>query len=84
MKTNPGDLLGISNLEVTQDEAVELCLHHLALAATFFEATPDDNNTQIIEELNRRYHMSNDVIAGSRGFLTAIHSYHEKLKEEDF
>lgn len=29
-------------LEVTRDEALELCVHHLKLACLLFEAIPDD------------------------------------------
>lgn len=38
---------------VSRDEAVELCIHHLQLAAAYFEATPDDAGAQMQEEIKR-------------------------------
>jgi hypothetical protein len=47
------DRLNISAPSVTQDEATELCVHHFRLAAMYFEATPDDNNHNVNEEIDR-------------------------------
>lgn len=38
---------------VSRDEAVELCIHHLQLAAAYFEATPHDAGAQLAEEIQR-------------------------------
>lgn len=37
-----------------QDEAVELTIHHLRLAAVFFMNTPDDAGKALVEELQRQ------------------------------
>ena len=74
---------------VTKDEEVELCIHHLAMAAMYYEATPDDGNTQIKAEAERMLldqSIPNHVppaLAAGRAFLSAAHSYYEKLKAED-
>lgn len=43
----------IDVLPVTEDTAVELFIHHAALAAAYFEATPDDEIAQIKQEAKR-------------------------------
>lgn len=53
MPRNP-DIVTTDGLEVTRDEGVELMVHHLMLAALFFETTPDDKGDQIYEEIARR------------------------------
>lgn len=43
---------------VTADEACELMLHHLRLAAAYFEATPEDRRcAQLLQELERQRKM---------------------------
>lgn len=44
--------VGLDAPRVTADEAVELCIHHLQLAAMYFEATPDDTE-QLLTEARR-------------------------------
>lgn len=60
---------GLDAPRTTRDEAVELCIHHLRLAWMYFDAVPDDGNSQLLEELSR-------VMA----FAAAALKYHEELK----
>jgi hypothetical protein len=39
---------------VTPDEACELVIHHLRLAAAYFEATPHDQCVQLLQEAHRQ------------------------------
>jgi hypothetical protein len=52
---------GLDAPRVNHDEAVELFIHHLEMAAMYFQATPTDDCKQITEELSR-------VITLDRGY----------------
>lgn len=47
-------ILNSDSIKCTEDEATELCIHHLNLAGLFFEMSPDDNNEALMEELERK------------------------------
>jgi hypothetical protein len=70
---------------VTRDEATELCVHHMMLAATYFEATPDDDNTSIICEIVRAVKRSEDDARAQlyTDFARALWKFHEAQKERD-
>lgn len=40
--------------EVTRDEATELCVHHLRMAAALFQVVPEDNNASLVDEIQRQ------------------------------
>jgi hypothetical protein len=71
---------------VTDDEATELMVHHLEIAAIYYKNTPDDHAAILVEvtRLMTRelpgFHT--DALAGALGFLTAISDYHERLKKQ--
>lgn len=44
---------GTDHLDITADEAVEYCVHHLRLALLFFQNTPEDQGAQLKEEFFR-------------------------------
>lgn len=77
-------------LVVTQDEALEHCIHHLRLAALFFEAGPDPLAdwetefkricTQGKEHSGRAY--PPELKAGLT-FLRTIHATYEEMKSRD-
>lgn len=76
--------------EVTRDEAIELCCYHLRMAAAYYEATPDDKNAQLHEELERVCMVkgppgSEDTraLVPARAWLDSIWNYYEGLKKDD-
>ena len=70
---------------VTRDEAVELVIHHLRLAAMFFEATPDDDAQQLHDEIMRI--SKGETVAPWRDaalkFCHEINAIYNKMAEED-
>lgn len=69
---------------VTRDEATELMVHHLSLAAVFYEATPVDE-AAVLAEVERL--LASDVpnhdcpeLVGARAWLTAMNAYYAALK----
>jgi hypothetical protein len=72
---------------VTKDEAVEQTLHHLALAAMYYEATPDDDNEQILKEAKRMLAseaqgLDAPAVLGAKAFLGALLVYYNGLAEK--
>lgn len=66
---------------VTRDEAVELCVHHLQLAAAYFEATPDDAGLQLAEEIERAVRASaSGTIPDDPPWARAAHAWAEAIK----
>jgi hypothetical protein len=83
---------GIEFPAVTPDEAVEFVIHHLKLAAMFYEACPEDN-IQLREELIRicrpnatttqelrGSHLS--AYLGGAAFIEAISAHYVRLRQE--
>lgn len=72
---------------VTRDEAVEYVIHHLRLAAMFFECTPDDRGAQIHEEIGRllrlRGGLSEHVGQAMSAFVETLDTYYEGLRSVD-
>ncbi len=69
---------------VTRDEAVELCIHHLRLAAMFFEAVPEDT-TDLKTECKRIFKAAEADIAlpAALHFIETIEKAYEVLKDEE-
>lgn len=40
--------------KLTRDEATELCVYHLRMAASLFQLGPDDSNKALHAEINRQ------------------------------
>lgn len=78
---------GLDAPRTTNDEAVELCIHHLRLAWMFYDAVPEDGNRQLLEELSRVMKRSGEESLGAditiRAFAAAALDYHEDLKRQD-
>lgn len=75
------------------DEAVELTIHHLRLAAVFFLNTPEDNGAQLKAEFKRIMQRENkleglpndfadDSANAGAAWINAMLAYHEILKKE--
>lgn len=75
--------INTDQLSITQDEAVELCAHHLRLAALFYQSTPEDAAAvrgEILRILRTAEH--SDALEAAGAFLRAIEDYYRQLKEE--
>lgn len=88
MEVKPDDdRVSLDPPRVTRDEAVALCIHHLELAATYFEATPDDGAEAIRDQIRK-----GTAAGAGRGpavcdavmaFINSLDDYYESLKKED-
>jgi len=76
-----GRTYGIDIPPVTQDEALELMLHHLSIAQAYFEATPETDET-ILELLRiaKERELHKEPI---RLWFNAMTTVYEKMKELD-
>lgn len=74
--------------EVTNDEAIELCIYHLRMAQTYFEASDDGNTDFIKSEYDRmvkRSYPAGALPVGHKAamiWIDAIDQEHEDLKQE--
>lgn len=83
------DRVGLDKLPpVTEDEALEICVHHLQLAAIYAQNVSEDLPA-VLAEAERivcrdapTYVKGNPFWEGARAFLEASHEAHEALKEK--
>ena len=73
---------------ISPDEAVEFCIHHLRLAALFFEATPNDKDDQLHEEIgrivkNQRFPIEEPWVTAAKNFVDRLTITHEAMKSGD-
>lgn len=75
---------GVDAPRVTHDEAVELCIYHLRMAAMYYEATPNDDNKQLVEEINRlmKRDDNHNWFQPAHDFISASWRFHDKLKKQ--
>lgn len=87
-------LIGLECFPVTEDEAVELTIHHLRLAGVFFMNTPDDGGKALKDEARRIAHRYNKQFGlpedfadlednGIAAFIDAMTAAAEAQKEKD-
>src|SRR5205814_558921 len=80
--------IGVDARRVTRDEAVELMCHHLTLAVTYYEATPDDDATvlteteRILSDPEATLSYVPVELAAARAFLREMNKYYARLKQE--
>lgn len=82
----PEGMVKIDPPPVSRDAAVEIVVHHLAIAATYFEATPEDYGKQIEEEVRRQVKLgclSKHQADAMAAFVGCLDAYYEGLKAED-
>lgn len=75
--------INTDQLSLTTDEAVELCAHHLRLAALFYQSTPEDAAAtcgEILRIISTADHSDAHLAAGA--FLRAIEDYYRQLRED--
>lgn len=85
--------MGIERIEsdsfnLSTDEAVEFTVHHLRLAALFFEATPEDAGEQLREEIERMAKLTNPAyrdpwVEAARAFVDRITHTFEGMRKAD-
>ena len=75
------DTLKVDAPEVTRDEALELMVHHLQLAAMYFEAVRDTPKTRV--EVSRLLDRDARSRAAALAWYDTIYQYYEALKEGD-
>ncbi len=79
----PEGMVRLDPPPVSRDAAVEIVVHHLALAATYFEATPDDRCAQLLEEVERQRRLG--CLSEHQGhaaveFVHFLDNFYESLK----
>lgn len=81
--------VGLDSLPaVTEDEALELCVHHLQLAAIYFNNVSHDIEANL-EEAKKiitrgapSYVNGNPAWEGAKGFLISSQEAHEQLEQK--
>lgn len=78
--------IGIDARRVTRDEATELMAHHIALAVSYYEATPADESAVRVE-VERLFDdgvsgRTGPEVTAARAFLTALNAYYANLKKK--
>lgn len=77
--------LGYDSPKLSRDEATELCVYHLRVAASLFQLVPDDDNQSLILEINRQ--CADDILGidtePMKLWATAILSAYEAMKDRD-
>jgi hypothetical protein len=77
------DRIQTDGYNTTPDEAVELCIHHLRLAAMFFEGTPDDKGLQLYGELQRQVPVKDSImVLAATNFITDLTKSYQELKDD--
>lgn len=77
--------INTDSFSITQDEAVELCAHHLRLAALFYQSTPEDAaavRQEILRLIRTAEH--SDALEAAGAFLRAIEDYYRQLRDKDY
>jgi hypothetical protein len=83
--TDKAGRVGLDAPRVRRSDAITLMVHHLMLAAMYFEATPDDitpSLDEIMDEANALEARDPKIIAAIV-WLKSIHESYEKMKDDD-
>lgn len=72
--------------KLTQDEATELCVYHLRMAASLFQLVPDDENVALNSEIDRQGKSDIDSvdILPAKAWAAAILEAYDKMKRLDY
>ena len=66
---------------ITRDEATELCVYHLQMAASYFEATPHDDNISLYEEIDRKID-THETNQAAKAWAKLVLDYYESLERQ--
>jgi hypothetical protein len=71
--------------KMTRDEATELCVYHLRMAASLFQLIPDDENEALRREILRQTRGDIDEVDVTPAMLWAasIHAAYDRMKDRD-
>lgn len=69
--------------KVTSDEATELMVHHLGLAAAYFQCVPDDMNKAVNAEIWRQLKDDSFAFAPAQAFAEKILKLYEDDKDDE-
>ena len=78
--TRKSETYGVDVPPVTRDEALELMVHHLQLAAAYFEATPEDANDCYVE-MGRLMAGTKPALVGARAFYSSLVEHYAKMED---
>lgn len=76
--------IGIDARRVTRDEALELMVHHLCLAVSYYEATPEDE-AAVAAEVTRLLAEPGRIgpeLTGATAFLGALNKFYADLRRQ--
>lgn len=71
---------GVDAPSVTNDEATELMVHHLQLAAMYFEAVPP-NDEQNLREIARLLKDDDRTLVAAKPFYLALQRFYDSMKD---
>ena len=66
--------------QVTADEATEILVHHLGLAAAYFQCIHDDKNETLVEEIKRQLQYDDFAFPAAIAFAAQILECYEADK----
>jgi hypothetical protein len=67
----------------TRDEATELCVYHLRMAASLFQLVPDDGNKALQEEIKRQCSDDEYCDLPAQVWADKIFDMYEQAKDRD-
>lgn len=67
----------------TRDEATELCVYHLRMAASFFQLVPDDGNQSLQAEIKRQCEDDPVCDLPAQTWADKIFDMYEQMKDDD-
>lgn len=77
--------LGYDAPKLSRDEATELCVYHLRMAAALFQLVPDDDNRSLLAEIDRQ--CADDILqidaAPMKLWAANILAVYEAMKDND-
>lgn len=78
--------IGFDAPRVTRDEALELMVHYLKLAAAYFQATPEDEDANFAEMTRLMTHEipghEDPALIAARLWFATMRAHYERLKAE--
>lgn len=76
---------GFDGPKVTRDEATELCVYHLRLAAALYQVVPEDDNFALSHELERQFASDIDHVAiePAKAWAQLMLDGYNKVKEDE-
>ena len=77
------DRLGYDAPKFTRDEATELCVYHLRMAAALFQVVPDDGNQALLAEIKRQCQDDECTYIPAQIWAGKILDLYEQMKDHD-